>query len=63
MINFITKCAGIFFCLAGYICVFVVLAQCAIIVPSWGATLMMIASIISITGQFFDLLIEELEKL
>jgi hypothetical protein len=62
MINFITKWAGVFFCLAGYICSFIALTLCAIIAPSWGASLMMIAIIIFISGQFIDLLIDELNE-
>jgi hypothetical protein len=35
----------------------------AIVVPSTGATLMMVAVIIFMTGQFIDLLIAELKEL
>ena len=60
MINFITKWAGVIFCLAGYICSFIALTFCAMVTPSWGVTLMMIAIIIFITGQFYNILINNL---
>tara|TARA_R110002020_G_scaffold366030_4_gene578135 strand:+ start:104 stop:295 length:192 start_codon:yes stop_codon:yes gene_type:complete len=63
MINFICKYAGIFFCLAAYICTLPVMIITAIVVPSVGATLMMVAVIIFMTGQFIDLLIAELKEL
>jgi len=63
MINFICKYAGVFFCLAAYICCLPVMIITAIVVPSTGATLMMVAVIIFMTGQFIDLLIAELKEL
>ena len=63
MINFICKYAGVFFCLAAYICCLPVMIITAIVVPSTGATIMMVAIIIFITGQFIDLLIAELKEL
>ena len=63
MFNLIIKFAGIFFCLAGYTVCFTALTMVAITTPSWGASLMMIAIIIFISGQFIDLLIDELKEL
>ena len=63
MINFICKYAGVFFCLAAYICCLPVMIITAIVVPSTGATIMMVAIIIFMTGQFIDLLIAELKEL
>lgn len=63
MINFICKYAGIFFCLAGYICFLPILIITAIVVPSTGATIIITAMIIFFTGQFVDLIIEEIKEL
>ena len=62
-IDFITKYAGVFFCLAGYICLLPILIITAIVVPSTGATIIITAMIIFFTGQFADLLIEEIKEL
>tara|TARA_R110002074_G_scaffold326317_1_gene496627 strand:+ start:31 stop:216 length:186 start_codon:yes stop_codon:yes gene_type:complete len=61
MMNFIIKWSGLLFCFAGFICSITALTLCAITTPSWGATLMMVAIIIFVTGQFADLLFEELK--
>ena len=63
MFNFICKYAGVFFCLAAYICCLPVMIITAIVVPSVGATIMMVAIIIFMTSQFIDLLIAELKEL
>ena len=63
IIDFICKYAGIFFCLAAYICCLPVMIITAIVVPSTGATIMVVAMIFFITGQFADLLIAELKEL
>ena len=63
MFNFICKYAGVFFCLAAYICCLPIMVLTAIVVPSTGATLMMVAVIIFMTSQFIDLLIAELKEL
>tara|TARA_R110000824_G_scaffold244362_2_gene433106 strand:+ start:11329 stop:11520 length:192 start_codon:yes stop_codon:yes gene_type:complete len=63
MINYIIQFISIFFCLAGYTVCFSALTLVAITTPSWGASLMMVAIIIFISGQFIDVLIDELNKL